>query len=206
MSGLAEARRGKPRELHREEEDQQGAEREIRKRDPHKRQQRRCSIPHAPVMPSRRHPQRDRDRHGHQERRDGQLQRRRVAREDFLGDGSPIHERHAEIAPHDVPPVCHVLLQQRPIQPEAVAHLCDLLGRRRLPEERQDRISRDQVQQQEDERHDGPNDRNDEHQATEEYPHDPLHAPALHAAKSAVCARRLRREFSVWIAIIGLPP
>ena len=98
--------------LHRQAED------EDRDRDPEQRDDRDRAVGPALGMPGGQPPERDPEPDGEQERPEGQLDRRREAQRELLGDGPVVDDALAEIALGELAEVQEVLLVERLVEPE----------------------------------------------------------------------------------------
>ena len=127
---------GNQPELHREDVLEQDREEEDGNRDPDERGHEARVVHHAAVAFGGEEPEGHAEGDCEDHRRDRELDRRREAARDLLGDRTPRGDARAEIALHELLEVLEVLDVDRPIEPVDALDLLDRLGRRPLAEQR----------------------------------------------------------------------
>jgi hypothetical protein len=135
------------------------------------------------------HAERDSDDERHDEGVDGELERCDAVRDEQLGDGLAVGDRHAEVAGEDLPEVLEVLHDDRAVVAGRVDALLQLGGVEPAAESGGDRVS-DRAHQQEHHRHE------DEHGGEDEQePHGDV-TPQVAAGKGEALLGSRRRTRS----------
>jgi hypothetical protein len=131
---------------------------------------------HRPVGPALRmtggvSAQRDADARREDHRRDGQLDGRREADQELTQDRLVIDDARAEVAAQHVAQVVQVLLPERVVETEVLAHRGDTLRRRMLAQDRGGGIAGEQVDEGEQDDRQSEQDGDDSEQASNDEPH-----------------------------------
>ena len=132
---------------------------------PNRGQEAEGAVVPAVAMQGRAHSGGNRQQQRDGERRQRQLQRPRVGLADDLSDVLVVAQRLAHVAVHQAAPVVHILRAERNIEAIGVAGGGDVGGGSAFAQHLLDGVAGDEVNQQEDHRHDQPDDRQHVEQA-----------------------------------------